>query len=262
MSLFEYKCSHKSDIREAFTTECTQGYSPTWSHRNTLKETLYFRPYVSSYIIPSHHKERPSQCPQWLAKTSSVPLHIQKMKHLQGPSKKMSERHEPPHKVGRVWRPGLVNHNNTDTHAFLCTWFHFSTAVRKHSNWFSHLVEHADIFWEGCVYKKKKKGMPTSILCNMIIELLCECISHLPSSCVHCCSFTPNGTASEPALKQASSSFVSRPRGNEGGELDVLSNYGKDKKPVRFPCQGPSPAAPRGAAFTHKSEAGYRSAAD
>lgn len=46
----------------------------------------------------------------------------------------------------------------------------------------------------------------------------------LPSltSCMHCCSFTPNGTASEPALKQASSSFVSRPRGNERGELDVL----------------------------------------
>ena len=71
-----------------------------------------------------------------------------------------------------------------------------------------------------------------------------------------------NGTASEAALKQASSSFVSGPRGNEQGELDVLSNYGKDKKPVRLSCQGPPPAAPQGADFTHKSEARYRSAVD
>lgn len=77
---------------------------------------------------------------------------------------------------------------------------------------------------------------------------------------MRCCSFTPNGTASEPALKQACSSFVTGPRGNERGELDVLSNYGKDKKPFRFPCQGPPPAALWEAAFSHKSEEGYRSA--
>lgn len=85
---------------------------------------------------------------------------------------------------------------------------------------------------------------------------------HLSSFCMHCCSVTLNGTGSEPALKQACSSFVTGPRGNERGELDVLSNYGKDKKPVRFPCQGPRPAAPRGAAFARKSESGDRFAAD
>lgn len=37
---------------------------------------------------------------------------------------------------------------------------------------------------------------------------------------------------SVPALKHACSSFVTGPKGNERDELDVLSNYGKDKKPV------------------------------
>lgn len=88
---------------------------------------------------------------------------------------------------------------------------------------------------------RDEKQNPCDILYNTvkIIELLCKCITHLPSSCMRCCSFTLNGTASETALKQVSSSFVTGPRGNEQGELDVLSNYGKDKKSVRFPCQGP-----------------------
>lgn len=110
--------------------------------------------------------------------------------------------------------------------------------------------------------EKKKKKKKFLLTFYVIIELPCKCVSYLPSSCTYCCSFTLNGTASEPALKQASSSFVTGPRGNERGELDVLSNYGKDKKPVRFSCQGPPPAAPQGAVFSHKSEAGYRSAVD
>lgn len=60
-------------------------------------------------------------------------------------------------------------------------------------------------------------------------ELPCKFSSHPRISCMCCCSFTPDRTARERALKQACSSFVSRHRGNERGELDVLSNYGKDK---------------------------------
>lgn len=104
----------------------------------------------------------------------------------------------------------------------------------------------------------------SSCLCSMPSEIHLTFsiygISHL--ACMWCCSFTPNRTSRKPTLKQVGSSFVTGPRGNEQGELDVLSNYGKDKKPVRVPRQGPPAAPERRKAFTHKSERGSGSAAN